>query len=122
MTRETKRRQKIYDDVIPESCDVIVIFLIYGQFGAIRKPDSGYIVCKLIPSLIRTFYLIKTENRTVKFLTQLSQYCFEKGTIFAKKTLIFCKKNADINKIKRTFVLKVVFSQTAYVFVLTCEI
>ena len=29
-----------------ENCDVIVIFPIYGQFGAIRKPDSGGIVCK----------------------------------------------------------------------------
>ena len=28
------------------NCDIIVIFLIYGQFGAIRKADSGYIVCK----------------------------------------------------------------------------
>ena len=26
--------------------DVIVIFPIYGQFGLIRKPDSGRIVCK----------------------------------------------------------------------------
>ena len=29
-----------------ENCDVIVIFPIYIQFGAIRKPDSGPIVCK----------------------------------------------------------------------------
>ena len=29
-----------------ENCDVIVIFPNYGQFGAIRKPDSGRIVCK----------------------------------------------------------------------------
>ena len=29
-----------------ENCDVIVIFPIYGQFGAIRKPDSGRIICK----------------------------------------------------------------------------
>ena len=27
------------------NCDVIVIFPIYGQSGAIRKPDSGPIVC-----------------------------------------------------------------------------
>ena len=27
-------------------CDVIVIFPIYGQFGAIRKPDSGRIAYK----------------------------------------------------------------------------
>ena len=29
-----------------ENCDVIVIFPIYGQFGAIRKPDSVRIVWK----------------------------------------------------------------------------
>ena len=28
------------------NCDVIVIFPIYSQFGAIRKPDSEHIVCK----------------------------------------------------------------------------
>ena len=28
------------------SCDVVVIFPIYGQFGAVQKPDSGRIVCK----------------------------------------------------------------------------
>ena len=45
LTRETKR-QKNDDRVMLENCDVIVIFLIYGQFGAIWKPDSGRIVCK----------------------------------------------------------------------------
>ena len=29
-----------------ENFDVIVIFPIYGQFGAIRKPESGRIVWK----------------------------------------------------------------------------
>ena len=29
-----------------ENYDVIVIFLIYGQLGAIRKPNSGCIVNK----------------------------------------------------------------------------
>ena len=38
--------KKIDDDVILENCDVIAIFAIYGQFGAIRKPDFGGIVCK----------------------------------------------------------------------------
>ena len=41
------RPKKYYDDVMSENFDVIVIFLIYGKFGAIRKPDSGYIVCKI---------------------------------------------------------------------------
>ena len=34
------------DDVMSENCDVIIIFLIYGQFEAIWKPDSGGIVYK----------------------------------------------------------------------------
>ena len=33
--------------VISENCDVIAIFPIYNQLGAIRKPDSGRIVCKI---------------------------------------------------------------------------
>ena len=28
------------------NCDDIVIFPIFSQFGAIRKPDSGRIVCE----------------------------------------------------------------------------
>ena len=32
--------------VMSENCGVIVIFPIYRQFGAIRKLDSGRIVCK----------------------------------------------------------------------------
>ena len=28
--------------------DVIVIFPIYGQFGAIRKPDSGHTACVIL--------------------------------------------------------------------------
>ena len=38
--------KKSDDDVMSENCDVIAIFPLYGQFGAIRKPDSGGIVCK----------------------------------------------------------------------------
>ena len=37
---------KFDDDIMSENCDVIVIFSIYGQFGAIRKPDSGSRPCK----------------------------------------------------------------------------
>ena len=42
--KETKQRQKNDDDVMSVTCDVIVIFPNYGQFEAIRKPDSGRIV------------------------------------------------------------------------------
>ena len=47
--KETSK--KIDYDVMLENCDVIVIFPIFGQFRAIRKPDSGRIVCKTCVSI-----------------------------------------------------------------------
>ena len=34
------------DDAMSVNCDVIVIFRIFGQFGACRRPDSEHRVCK----------------------------------------------------------------------------
>ena len=42
----SKKKKKIGDDIMSAKCGTIVIFPIYGQFGAIRKSDSGRIVCK----------------------------------------------------------------------------
>ena len=39
--RNTARSKKF--DEFSQSCDVIVIFPIYSQFGATRKPDPGRI-------------------------------------------------------------------------------
>ena len=39
--RKKVRTKEFYDGVIPANCNFIVIFPIYGQFGAIRKLDSG---------------------------------------------------------------------------------
>ena len=39
--RNKTTSKKIDDDIMSGNCDVIVIFPVYGQFGAIRKPDSG---------------------------------------------------------------------------------
>ena len=38
--------KKCDDDAMLANCDVIVIFQIFCQFGAIWKQDSGCIVCK----------------------------------------------------------------------------
>ena len=38
--------KKIDIDVMLKNCDVVVIFQIFGQFGAVRRPDSGHRVCK----------------------------------------------------------------------------
>ena len=44
--RNTTTLKTFNDDVISANCDVIVILWIFGQFGAIRKPESGHIICK----------------------------------------------------------------------------
>ena len=57
-----------------KNCDVIVTFPIYGQFGAIQKPNSGRIVCKIYIFINSN---TKTENKNKKSLTQLSHYCLQ---------------------------------------------
>ena len=46
------------------NCDIIVIFPIYDQFGANRKPDSGRIVCKT--------YIFINNNLLIKIKFQVS--------------------------------------------------
>ena len=75
LDKRNKTTSKNFDeDGMSANCDVIVIFLICCQFGAIL-PDAWSV--KLIFSLIATFYLTKAENRTKKSLPQLSHCCFE---------------------------------------------
>ena len=78
--------------MMSQNYDLIAIFLIYGQFGAIRKPDSERIVYKLIFPLTVTFYLTKTENRTKMSLTQFSNYWFEQKFYFGQKNAVFLQK------------------------------
>ena len=42
---------KIDDDVMSTNCNVNVFFLIYDQFAAILKPDSGRMVYKTYISI-----------------------------------------------------------------------
>ena len=100
------------------NCDVIAIFPIYGQFGAIGKPISGRIVSKTYIF----FYLTKTESRTKKSLTQHSHYCFEYRFYFGEKNSDFFQKSADIFKTKTDLVLTGIFSETTYKCVFTCQI
>ena len=53
------------DDIMSANCDAIVIFPIYQQSGS-RILDAQHV--KLIFSLVGTFCLTKTENRTKKSL------------------------------------------------------
>ena len=68
-----------------ENCDVIVSFQIFGQFGAVPRPDSGHWVSKSYVFSNSNLMSIKTENRTKKTLTQLSHYSLRKGIFLDKK-------------------------------------
>ena len=47
LSKGNKTKPKKFDhEVMSQNCDVIVIFSIYCQFGGIRNPDSGCLVCK----------------------------------------------------------------------------
>ena len=49
--RNTETSKKFEDDALSTNYDVIVIFPIYGQFGAIRKLDSRRMVCRTYISI-----------------------------------------------------------------------
>ena len=50
------------------NCDVIVFFPIYGQFGAILKPDSGCIVCKIYIFIVNNILFYKNWKKELKNL------------------------------------------------------
>ena len=52
--RNKTTSKKSDNNVMLADCVAIVIFSIYGQFGAIRKPDIGCILCK-------TYIFIKSD-------------------------------------------------------------
>ena len=58
--RNKTTSKKFDDDVISPNYDVIINFLVYGQFGAIWKPDSGRIVCKTY--IFINSYLLSYKN------------------------------------------------------------
>ena len=60
--RHIATSKKFDDDIMLANFDVIVIFPVYGQFGAIWKPDSGGMVCK-------TYLLIKRNLLSYKKLS-----------------------------------------------------
>ena len=71
LNKRNKTTSKNFDDdVMPQNCDVFSFFL--NLCSIWRNPEAGFRTQTLIFSLIITFYLTITENRTKKSLTQLS--------------------------------------------------
>ena len=75
--RNTATSKKVDDEGMLANCNVIAIFPIYGQFGAISKPHSGCISFKIYIFINSNLLSYKTENRTKRSLTRLSYYCFK---------------------------------------------
>ena len=98
-------------------CEIIIIFPIYGQFGAIQKPESQGIVC-------RTYIFVNSNPLSYKNWKQNSSHttALRKGIIFGKKCWFFVKINADISTIEEVMLLKGIFSETTYVCVVTYQI
>ena len=47
LNKKNKTTSKTFDfDIMPENCDVIVIFQFLGQFGAVQRPDFGHRISK----------------------------------------------------------------------------
>ena len=90
LTRETRQSEK---DLTMTSCNNFFLFIANlqpsGPSGS-RIPDACSV--ELIFSLLITFYLTKSENRTKTSLTQLSCYCFELRWFFSRKLLIFLQR------------------------------
>ena len=81
VTKLDKRNKKTSKKLTLTSCWKIVTSLSFFGFLANLEKSGGRIPdtesAKVMFSVIVTFCLTKTENRTKKSLTQLSHYCFE---------------------------------------------
>ena len=58
--RNTATSKKFDDVAMSANCNKIVIFSIYGGFGAILKPDSGLMACNSYIFVISNLFLYKT--------------------------------------------------------------
>ena len=119
--RNKTMSKKIDNDVMLKNCDIILIFSIYGQFGAIRKPDSRHRVCKGYVVISSNLLFYKNWKQLKIPNTALTLLLWVK-VLFLLKNTDFLQNNADISKIKGALVLKVVLSETAYGCVLTCQL
>ena len=91
-----------------QNSGVIVIFPIYGQWGAIQMLDSGCIICKTYIIINSNLLFTKTEKRTKKSQLSSQTVSLNKGSILSKKCRSFAK-NVDIRKIRRPWYQKVYF-------------
>ena len=114
LTKETKQRQKIGRwcriGKLWRHCHFYNLW-IYGQFGAIRNPDSGCTVCKLYIFINSNLLSYKNWKQNQNFsYTALTLLLWVKVLLWPKNA-DFLQKNAGISKIKKAWYSKVYFSK-----------
>ena len=81
VTKLDKRNKTKLQNLAMTPCREIVTLLPFFRFLANSEQSGGWIAdtesAKVTFSVIGTFCLTKSENRTKKSLTQVSHYCFE---------------------------------------------
>ena len=102
------------DDVMSGSCDVIVIFPIYSQFGAIWMSDSRCIVCKTYIFINSNLLSYKNWKQNWKSSNTALTLLLWVKVLFWPKNADFLQKYAYISKIKEALASKVIFSETTY--------
>ena len=96
-------------------------FLIYGQFGAIWKPDFELIVCKTYNFINSNLLSYKNWKQNWKISNTVLTLLLWVKVLFWPKNSDFLQKDADISKIQWALVPKVIYSETTYECVLTCQ-
>ena len=83
-----------------ENCDAIVISRIFGQFGAVRRLDSGHRVCKSY--VFSNSNLLSNKNwKQLKNLQHSSHtITLSKGTFLDKNTNFLKKKMLTSPKLR----------------------
>ena len=82
-------------------CDVIVIFGTYGQFGAIRKSESGRIICKTYIFINRNLFSLTRNWKQNQRISNIALILM----LWLK--VLFFTKNADICKKRKSRYWKV---------------
>ena len=81
VTKIDQRNKTTSKNLVMTSFLKIVTSLSFFKFLTNLEQSGGRIPdtesAKIMFSITVTFFLTKTENRTKKYLTQLSHYCFE---------------------------------------------
>ena len=119
LSKKNAATSKIFEeDIMSINCDVIVIFLIYGQFGAIHKPDFRRVACKTYISININLLSHKNWQNNQKISNIAFIPLLWVKLLFSPIMRFFFqkKKNSHFSRIKRkgALVLKRIFSETTY--------